>query len=49
MAAFVSCKNLYRAAESQIEMKYKKTLKFIVYFEQIVQHVLVFLLLILNR
>ena len=25
MAAFVNCKNLYRAAESQIEMKYKKT------------------------
>ena len=45
----VNCKNFYRAAESQIEMKYKQKLKIIVYFEQILQRVLVFLLLTLNR
>ena len=46
-AASVNCKNFYRAAESQIEIKYKK-LKFILYFEQILQRALVFLLLTLN-
>ena len=40
---------MYRASESQIEMKYKQKIKFIVYFEQILQCVLVFLLLTLKR
>ena len=33
MTASVGCKSFYRAAESQIEMKYKWKLKVIVYFE----------------
>ena len=39
----------YRASEGQIEMKYKQKIKFIVYFEQILQCVLVFLKLTLRR
>ena len=48
-AASVDCKTFYRATESQIEMKFQGKLKFILYFEQILQGVLVFLLLTLNR
>ena len=44
-----NAKFFYRALESQIEMKYKQKIKFIVYFEQILQCVLVFLLLTLKR
>ena len=48
-AASVDCKNFWRATERQTEMEYKSKSKFIVYFEQILQRVLVFLLLTLNR
>ena len=47
-AASVDRKKFCRAAESQIEIKYKWKLKFIVYFEQVLQRVLVFLLLLLT-
>ena len=47
-AASVDSKKFCRAAENQIETKYKWKLKFIVYFEQVLQRVLVFLLLLLT-
>ena len=46
--ASMDCKNFNRATESQIEMKCKWKLKIVVYFEQILQRALVFLLLTLN-
>ena len=48
MTASVDHKIFYRATESQIKMKYKWKLNFFVYFELILQRILMFLLLTLN-